>query len=127
MLGKLEPRMIGWTRPKKKNRTRPITLMCKECGEEFNVCNYEKDTRKFCSRTCASRNYHRTTIVHTVKETACEYCGDKFTQKSYPRKPDKRYCCSDCANKHREILKREREIAQLEKDFQEVVNEVYNG
>ena len=107
MLGKLAPKEIGYKK-KKKNRNKPITLICKECGKEYNVYNYAKDSRKFCSVTCSSKNYNRTRTVHKVIETECLHCGDKFTQKSYPNKPDKKYCCSDCANKHREILKKQR-------------------
>ena len=107
MLGKLNPQTVG-RKKNKKNRSKPITLICNECGKEYNVYNYQRDTRKFCSRECSSRNYNRTRTIYTLKEKECLYCGDKFTTKSYPRKPDIKYCCSDCANKHREILKKQR-------------------
>lgn len=29
---------------------------CKQCGKEFKVHNCEKDTKKFCSRTCSYKN-----------------------------------------------------------------------
>lgn len=75
MIGKLAPTIYG--SKKKKNRIKSVTLICEECGEEFLVFNYEKDTRKYCSRTCASRNYNRTRKIDRGTRK-CEYCGKEF-------------------------------------------------
>lgn len=96
MIGKLAPSTYGFAR-KKKNRNKNITLICEECGEEFLVCNYEKDTRKYCSRTCASRNFNRTRKIDRGTRK-CEYCGEEF---AVTINKNVRYCSKRCSAIHR--------------------------
>ena len=114
MIGKLAPRQ--GRHYKKKQRLKRVTLICEECNEEYEVYPYEEGKRRFCSRTCASRNYHRKVIKRRVITKNCEYCGEEFTRIVPHSKPDPKYCCTDCANKKRWNIK-------LEKDYLEVANE----
>lgn len=96
MIGRLEPKLYGYI-TKKKNRRKETPLICKECGEEFYVYNYEKDTRKYCSRTCASRNYNRTRTIDRGTRK-CEYCGEEF---KVTANKNVRYCSKKCSAIHR--------------------------
>ena len=124
MLGKLAPKL---GRPPKKNRAnqrKTVMLKCQECGKYFEVPHYDKDKRKFCSRTCGSRNQNRKRMTRRIVTKNCEYCGEEFTRTVARTKKDPRYCCTDCANKNREILKRERLIKQMESEFNELMCDV---
>lgn len=120
MLGRLAPRQ-GYHQ-KKKRRIKRVTLICQECGEEYEAYPYEEKTRKFCSRTCSSRNYNRTRIIYTIKEKKCEHCGEMFLIKSFPNKKEQRYCCCDCANKDRAKLKNEKIYQGVENEYVNVCN-----
>ena len=90
-----------------------IIKVCKECNEEFEVNNYEKDRRIYCSRTCASRNFNRKRDISRIITKKCGYCGEEFTRKVHNSRPDPKYCCTDCANRHRIVLK----YGKLKKDI----------
>ena len=107
MLGKLEINMVGERRKKKPNRRFTNKLICKECGKEFYVDNHWKDKRQYCSRTCASRNYHRSIKIDRGTRK-CEYCGKEFEVTTGHK--NKRYCDRKCSAIHRcekQALKRE--------------------
>lgn len=111
MLGKLEPKIYG-NKKKKKVTRKTVTLVCEECGEEYLVCNYEKDKRKFCSRTCASRNFNKTRIVDRGTRI-CAYCGKEY-ELTYVNKYTK-YCSKRCAGIHAgEIRAHDREVLNYE-------------
>lgn len=82
-----------------------IIKICKECNKEYEVFNHEKDKRIFCSRTCASRNLNKKRNISRIITKECLYCNEQFTRKVHNNKPDPKYCCTDCANKHRIVLK----------------------
>lgn len=88
-----------------RRRVPKITKICKECGMEYEVFNYEKDKRIYCSRTCASRNFNRKRNISRIVSKNCLYCNEHFTRKVHNNKPDPKYCCTDCANKHRVVLR----------------------
>lgn len=104
---------------KKKRRITRITLICQECGEEYEVYPYEKDKRKYCSRTCASRNFNRTRTTKRVVTKECGYCGEEFTRVVQKSRPEPKYCCTDCANRHRVVLQRKREFEEVERELNE--------
>lgn len=104
---------------KKKRRLKRVTLICQECGEEYEVYPYEENIRKFCSRTCGSRNFNRTRKTSRIVTKNCEYCGEEFTRVVRKSKKDPKYCCTDCANRHRVILKAEREFKEVENGLNE--------
>lgn len=111
MLGKLSPIMYGST-IKKKNRRKETPLICKECGEEFYVYRYEKDRRKFCSRTCASRNFNRTRKIDRGTRI-CEYCGKEYKLTHVNK--NTRYCSRKCSAIHRcEKQMHDREVLAYE-------------
>ena len=96
-LGRLEPKTYGYKK-KDANRRKTHKLICEECGEEFYVDNHWKDKRRFCSRTCASRNYHKKVKIDRGTRK-CEYCGKEFEIKTQHKK--QRYCSKKCSAIHR--------------------------
>lgn len=96
MLGKLETQAYGYKK-KMANRRKVNMLICKECGEEFYVDNYWSDKRKYCSRTCASRNYNRTRTIDRGTRK-CEYCGKEFELTTQKR--NSRHCSKKCSAIH---------------------------
>lgn len=119
MLGKLTPKQ-GYHQKKKRRITR-VTLICQECGKEYEAFPYEAKTRKFCSRTCSSRNYHKTTIIYELKTKKCLHCGEEFTFKSYKRKKDQRFCSTDCCNKWNWNEKNKNKLKEIEREYNEFV------
>ena len=119
MLGKLAPKLGRPQKKKRANQRKTVMLKCQECGKFYEVPHYYKDKSKFCSRTCSSRNQNRKRITRREVTKNCEYCGEEFTRIVARSKPDPRYCCTDCANKNREILKREKINRQVESEFNE--------
>lgn len=96
-LGKLEQKIYG-RKKKVVNRRKPNKIICAECGEVFYVDNHRKDKAKFCSRTCASRNYHRSIKIDRGKRK-CKYCGKEFELKTSHTKQE--YCSRKCSAIHR--------------------------
>lgn len=45
-----------------------ITKKCLNCGKEFQVQNYRKDTAKFCCKSCASK-YNYETILKNIDQS----------------------------------------------------------
>lgn len=90
-----------------------VIKVCKECNEEYEVHHSERNRRIYCSRTCASRNFNRKRKLSRVVTKNCEYCGEEFTRTVYNTRPEPRYCCTDCANRHRVVLKN----GKLKKDM----------
>lgn len=96
MLGKLEQKIYGHKK-KVAQRRKVNKIICEECGEEFYVDNYWSDKRKYCSRTCASRNYNRTRTIDRGNRK-CEYCGEEF---KVTANKNVRYCSKKCSAIHR--------------------------
>lgn len=110
MFVKLAPSLYGGRTKKKRNKT--VTLVCKECGEEYMVYNYEKDKRKFCSRTCASRNFNRTRKKDRGTRI-CAYCEKEYELTIVNK--NTRYCSRRCSAIHRrEIEAHDREVLAYE-------------
>lgn len=125
MFAKLAPTLGRPPKKKRKNQHKKVFLKCKECGRYFEVPHYDKNKRKFCSRTCSSRNYNRTRKKHTVVTKACLYCGEEFTCKSFPNKKEQRFCSTDCCNRYNRKKDYERRFEEkykeVERDFNELM------
>lgn len=63
--------------------------ICEQCGTEFSVRGYRKDTAKFCSRRCLA-------LKSRVQVDAdCAICGKHFTHIS-SRSNKAKYCSREC-------------------------------
>lgn len=96
-----------------ESRTEPsVKITCPVCGEVFYKKKYhiKKGVTHFCSRSCSSKSRKK----YFEETRACLYCGEKFTVLSRSKK---KCCCCDCAAKHRSIVKKEKELKELEREF----------
>lgn len=68
-----------------------ITKKCLQCGKDFTVHNYRKDTALYCSISCSKKGQIAWNKTNIIKECLC--CGEKFkTIKSQNGK----YCSHKC-------------------------------
>ena len=124
-LGALAPKLGRPIKKKKRSNCRKtVFLKCQECGKYYEVPYYDKNKRKYCSRTCGSRAFNRTRKIYTLKTVNCLCCGDEFTFKSYPTKKDQRFCCTDCANKFNRAREYEERRAKLMEEIERDYNEL---
>ena len=123
-LGALAPRLGRPVKKKRSNGRTTIFLKCQECGVYYEVPSYMEGKRKYCSRTCGSRAFNRTRKIYTLKTVNCLCCGDEFTFKSYPTRKDKRFCCTDCANKFNRAREYEERRAKLMEEIERDYNEL---
>lgn len=77
--------MISKTEHKTKDKS--IVKICPTCKKEFKVM-YKHRKKKFCSKQCRIK----------ILRTKCAYCGKMI---SYYSNRVKKYCCSECFQKHR--------------------------
>ena len=92
-----------------------VMLICKECGKEFYVKPYKKDTAKFCSRACCDKSdEHRNNISKSLsgrilsketifkighkhsEETKQKMKGKRPYAKPFNKKPDVFIKCLEC-------------------------------
>ena len=74
----------------------PEICSCIQCGKEFKVKPYKKDTAKFCSKECHGK-YKKGKRKGEWVTKICPSCGKEFeTLKS----KEKKYCSQQC-NKDR--------------------------
>ena len=74
----------------------PEKCICIECGKEFEVSAYKKDTAKYCSRECMNKHHKGQRRGEWITKI-CPSCGIEFeTLKS----KEKKYCSEKC-NKER--------------------------
>lgn len=67
------------------------SLVCKECGREFEF----KRVKKYCSEECSKSASKKNRIKKNKErfgERYCEYCGEKFV----PYREDGRFCKEEC-------------------------------
>ena len=77
-----------------------IIKICKQCGKEFKVFSYRKNTAMFCSYSCAAKsrigkdagNWQGGKIKKECKE-----CGEKF--EVIPARKNRKFCSRDCYDK----------------------------
>lgn len=94
-LGKLEERIFG-VKKKNPNRKKEHKLICLECSKEFYVDNYHKDKRKFCSRTCSSKYYHKSIKIERGTRKCLE-CGKEF--EVITTQQNQKFCSHSCSGK----------------------------
>ena len=63
-----------------------INKICENCGKEFAVRKYRRDTAKFCSVSC--HNHRR------LRHVTCAGCGKQFY--SPPSRTRKKWCSYEC-------------------------------
>lgn len=76
-------------------------LICKHCGKTFHHTNKNKS---YCSDECKKADR---------KHLICPICGKEFIQKA----PAQKYCSEECHIKAKNMLTRERFVAQTRIDF----------
>ena len=112
----------------RKKYDKTVFLKCKECGKYFEIPDYNKTVRKFCSRTCGSRYNSFRRRTHTVKNANCLLCGEEFTYKSFPYKKQQRFCSTDCCNRFHRVKaceeNRRKLYEQVERDYNELMRYV---
>ena len=71
---------------------RRATLVCKQCGVEFDVVLSKAKTRKYCSRECwlKSKKAKRVKLITLT----CEQCGKKFDV--IPSDKNRKFCSVKC-------------------------------
>ena len=67
----LAPKLGRPPKKKRANQRKTVMLKCQECGKFFEVPHYDKDKRKFCSRTCGSRNQNRKRMTRRIVTKNC--------------------------------------------------------
>lgn len=75
-----------------RNKSKKITLVCKQCNKEFKV-KLSKSKQLCCTRNC----YNKYKIGKERKEKLtfiCKYCGKEF--KDNQCKPNRVFCSYDC-------------------------------
>ncbi len=76
-----------------------IKKICLNCGKEFEVPHWRKDTAKYCCSECQHNSNKK------EPNCTCEICGKKFHLKPSQLKKSKHHCCSiECLNKLKSIL-----------------------
>lgn len=79
---------------------RGTTGTCKECGRPFKKIY---GSEQFCSIDCRKiatyrkKQADRQAQKQPIAPRNCLYCGKEFT----PKRSDTKYCCHECADKHR--------------------------
>lgn len=70
-------------------RSRQVTLVCEQCGEDFDVPQCDaKASKKYCSTECYAND-------SAAESLSCEWCGDEF--RAHGKMVDKRrFCSQDC-------------------------------
>ena len=68
-----------------------IKKNCAHCQKEFYVRNCQKDTAKYCSRECISKD--------KSSELICFQCGKIFRRGNKCKKSKKSFCSKDCLDK----------------------------
>ena len=76
-----------------------VKLICKNCGNEFEVIPSRSKTAKYCCRKCSDE------AKHAKPNTICTNCGKEFHMKQsrinkYPRNMGV-FCCKECAAEYR--------------------------
>ena len=66
-----------------------ITLICKNCFEEYPAYEAVKTRSDFCSNACKSAWRRKSGVDN--EQRICEYCGNEFTTN--------KYTCSSCCTK----------------------------
>jgi endogenous inhibitor of DNA gyrase (YacG/DUF329 family) len=86
-----------------------VIKKCEECGKEYTVEQFRKDTARFCSTTCKgiwmSKNLVRESnpTWHRISKI-CEECGKEFYVKSR-RENTARFCSRTCRAKSKSVIK----------------------
>lgn len=72
-----------------------VEMECESCGSTFKVKQYRKDSAKYCSYECSTRDTIAGWNAKEHPELECERCGDTYTvpphQVEYSR-----YCSREC-------------------------------
>ena len=72
---------------------RLFPVSCESCGTIIYVPAHVKAKRRFCSRTCSSRNQLKRVLV------TCSFCGKQFERRDRPSRKSKsglEFCSRDC-------------------------------
>lgn len=76
-----------------------VTIICKSCGKEFQVCDNRKDSAKYCSASCQHKS-----LLGTLN-CKCEICGKPLHRKPCELLRNKHVTCSkECLNKLKSII-----------------------
>lgn len=108
------------------------TLVCKNCGKEFEAKISAK--AKFCSSSCSatysnlSRDkssynksseslkeyWRKQSLSPRICEKICVNCEKKFTKEYHKRKPQQKHCSKECRNESssKKISKAQKELAK---------------
>lgn len=70
------------------------TLICQNCGKEFQAYNVCSNRNKFCSNRCKSAWRRKSGVDNVVR--ICEYCGKEFTVNKYSKS---KFCSKSCGQK----------------------------
>jgi hypothetical protein len=67
------------------------TVVCEECGDEYEVKPSEVDETRFCSIDCRRKNWEV-----EPNQLNCSECGSSFERKPYEVKGDHAFCSDSC-------------------------------
>lgn len=74
-----------------------VKVKCKRCNKVFEVKLYRKDTAKFCSHLCYSKDLKGCISKNRLgKYINCKYCKKKFWVQPHQEKNGRKYCSSKC-------------------------------
>lgn len=71
-----------------------ITLVCEQCGEEYDIFSHEEDSRRFCNIECK-----KLWMFENKKESIliCDQCGNEFIRQDSSINDGKHFCSKECA------------------------------
>lgn len=62
---------------------KPITLVCQQCGKEYETMQMKHNTSRFCSNNCKSKWRRASGIDNETRK--CVVCGNEFVCNKYSR------------------------------------------
>ena len=76
-----------------------VKKICKQCGKEFFVFPYKRNTAKYCSKKCRDKSFLKKVL------RKCKRCGKEFpAHLSEIRRGGAKYCSQECRHKPRKII-----------------------
>jgi hypothetical protein len=110
---------------------KPVRLICKTCGETFEVSPWRAKKAKFCSKKCKNKDvrlkmfkYHR---ENTSKRIA-KVCRNELCKKNFEVKPEmieQKFCCHKCYVYSKTKKYKEKLIEKAKKDNLKLRNKIW--
>jgi len=71
------------------------TVICEQCGGEYDIKSAKADTSRFCSSECQNEAQRNEIITRP-----CSWCGAEISRKSHCFRGDEAFCGMECLRQH---------------------------